>query len=635
MTTSDTPAPANRPSSGTIAVQSWNRDGDKRGRSTDLRILARLWPYVWRRPADLAAAVFFLLLAAAASLSITGGARLLVDRGFGSGRAEGIDRWFLLLAAIAGVMAVASACRFYFVTKIGERVVADLRRDVYAHLLGLSASWFAKVPAGEAISRLTTDAALIETLVGSSVSIALRNIITTLAALVLLAVISPLLTGLLLLLIPAILVPLFALGGRVRRLSTLSQDRVADAASNASEAIEAREIVQAFGREDFAIARFSGAVEAAFAAARRRIRARAFMTALLISLIFGGIAGVLWFGARQVMTDGMSPGALAQFVFLAIFAASGAASLTEVWGDVQRATGAAQRLVEILDTEPAIRAPAHPRRLPDVSGSRQGLGEIIFDNVRFSYPAAEPLPRPGPHPDPAAGPPMAPLAALHGVSFHIKPGENVAIVGPSGAGKSTLFKLLLRFYDCDAGAITMDGVEALGADPREWRQRFAYVSQDAALFSGSASDNIGFGRADAPEAAIRDAAARAEALGFIEAREGGLHAPLGDRARGLSGGERQRLVIARALVREAPVLLLDEATSALDSRNEQLVQKALSEAMTGRTTLVIAHRLATVLRADRILVMDNGRIVEEGPHTDLVARNGLYARLASLQFAPP
>ena len=607
------PEPYGRPNRGALVTQGWSKAADKRPTSRNIGVLTRLLPYILSKPLDLAAALFFLALAAAATLGLTFVMRLLVDRGLSSGVAHDIDLYFLLLGGVALIMAVSSAVRFFYVTKIGERVVADLRRDVYAHLLTLSPSFFHGARGGEAISRLTTDAAQIENLVGSAASIALRNLVVVAATLVLLVVISPLLAGFLLLLIPGILIPLFAMGGRVRKLSTVSQDKIAAAASQATETLDAIETVQAFGREDYARNAFSRAIDATFEAARRRIRMRAWLTAFMISFIFCGISGVLWFGAHQVLHNAMTPGALTQFVFLSIVAASGMAALAEVWGDVMRATGATERLMEILATPPDIVSPAAP--VPIVL-PQSGSGPIIrFQRLSFHYPQAQGL------------------TALRELSFEIEPGELVALVGPSGAGKSTIFKLLLRFYDPDEGQIFLGNTEARQADPKVWRRHFASVSQDASLFTGSARSNIQFGNLSADEEAILTAAKRAEAWPFIDAREQKLDSPLGERARGLSGGERQRLVIARALVRDAPILLLDEATSALDAENERLVQKALEEARKGRTTLVIAHRLATVKQADRILVLDGGRLVETGTHTSLIAQEGLYAHLAKLQFA--
>jgi ATP-binding cassette, subfamily B, bacterial len=600
--------PDGRPGRGAVFAESVERDGEKRGKSRNLRPLARLWPYVLRRPVDLFFALVFLGLAAGTTLMLPLAARQLVDQGFSSGNILDVNERFGFIFLIVGVMAISSAARFYFVTKIGERVVADLRADVYDHLVGLSPGFFGRLRTGEALSRLTTDATLIETLVGSSASVALRNIIMLIGALAMLLAVNVKLTLALLLIVPAILVPIFVFGRQVRTLSTLAQDRVADASANASETLDAIETVQAFGREGLARKTFRDSVEAAFAAARKRILARSLMTAIVIAMVFGGVAIVLWLGAQSVMRGEVTAGALTQFVFLSVLAATGAGALAEVWGDVQKAAGATQRLAEILEERPEIAAPANPVGMPDPP-----RGEVRFDEVRFAYPGSDGR------------------KSLNGLSFHVNPGETVALVGPSGAGKSTVFKLLLRFYDPQSGAVLVDDVEALAADPGEWRARFSYVAQDSPLFTGSAADNVRFARADASDDAVRGALKRARADDFILDR-GGMTEGLGDRGKRLSGGERQRIAVARALVRNAPILLLDEATSALDAENEAAVQAALAEARKGRTTLVIAHRLATVLEADRILVMDGGRIVEEGRHEDLIAKGGLYARFAALQF---
>jgi len=608
----DTPASRvveDRPSRGAVQAELTADAAAKRGRSSDLRPLTRLIPYIQRRPKDVAAAAIFLILAAAATLALPVAARALVDRGFATATPQAVNQWFLLLVAVALCMAVFSASRFYFVTKLGERVVADLRADVYDRLIGLSPSYFARVRTGEALSRLTVDATLIESLVGSSASIAIRNLVMLAGGLSMMVVTSLKLTFMVLLIIPLVLVPLFTIGRRVRALSTSAQDRVAEAAAEASESLDAVETVQAFGREDYARSRFRQAIETSFAAARRRIAARSLMTAVAIAIVFCGISFVLWEGTRSVLANSMTPGALTQFVILSVLTGSGVGALAEVWGDVQKAAGATQRLSEILDEVPEIAAPAQV-----VSFPAEAPGHVSFKDVAFAYPSD------------------GERSALKGISFEVKPGQTVAIVGPSGAGKSTLFKLLLRYYDPSAGAIEVDGIDARDTDPIAWRHRFAYVSQNPDLFTGTAMDNILFGNEGATSDMAQDAARRAEAEPFILARLGGYDKAIGDRGRALSGGERQRLAIARALVRDAPVLLLDEATSALDAENERLVQKAFDEAMANRTTLVIAHRLATVQRADWIIVLDDGKVAEQGTHSELVAQGGLYAHLAKLQF---
>jgi ATP-binding cassette, subfamily B, bacterial len=602
-------AQKDRPSPGALQRDLNAEAAAKRARTSDLRPLTRLFPYLAKRPLDLAAAGLFLLLAAGATLALPLAARGLVDKGLASATPDMVNRWFLTLMGVALCMALFSAARFYFVTKLGERVVADLRGDVYNRLIGLSPSYFARVRTGEALSRLTVDATLIESLVGSSASIALRNSVMLVGGLAMMLTTSVKLTGMVLLIIPAVLVPIFLIGRQVRKLSTTAQDKVAEASAQASESLDAVETVQAFGQEDYARARFGEAVEASFAAAKRRIAARSLMTAVAIAIVFCGIALVLWDGTRMVMGEEMTAGALTQFVFLAVLIGSGVGALAEVWGDVQKAAGATLRLSEILDEVPDIAAPQNPVTLP-----KAPQGQVRFTDVAFAYPT---------DPD---------RSALKGVTFEVKPGETVAIVGPSGAGKSTLFKLLLRYYDPARGAITLDGIGARDVDPRDWRAQFAYVSQNPDLFTGTALDNILFGNSNASVAQAQSAAAQAEAAPFIEARLGGYDKPIGDRGRALSGGERQRLAIARALVRDAPVLLLDEATSALDAENERLVQKAFDEAMATRTTLVIAHRLATVQRADRIIVLDKGVVAEQGTHAALIAQGGIYAHLANLQF---
>ena len=492
---------------------------------------------------------------------------------------------------------------------LGERVVADIRRDVFSHVTRLSPAFFDTAQSGEIVSRLAADTTQVKSAVGATASVALRNVILGFGAVAMMVVTSPKLSGIVIAAIPVVVLPLVAFGRSVRRKSRLAQDTLADATAYASEQIGAVRTLQAFTNEKLVASRFSAAVEAAFEAARASIFARSFLTFFAIFTIFSSVVAVLWFGSRDVLEGTLSPGTLGQFLLYSVFAAGALGALSEVWGELSQAAGAAERLTEILAERPAILPPARPKPLPARSG-----GAIDFDDVSFSYPA---------RPD---------RAAVHGLSFSVRPGETVAIVGPSGAGKSTVFSLILRFYDPESGAIRIDGVDLREADPAAVRARMAVVPQDVTIFSASARDNIGFGRPGATAAEIEAAAKAALADEFILRLEKGYDSPVGERGVTLSGGQRQRMAIARALLRDAPILLLDEATSALDAASETLVQEALEHLMAGRTTLVIAHRLATVLKADRILVMEDGRIVEEGTHKSLVARGGVYAGLARLQF---
>lgn len=606
-----TDSPDGRPSDGAVLAGELRQAGQRRPKSKNLGPLARLGPFIKAHWTDAATAVVFLLISTSATLGMTAAARAVVNKGFARGGSiDAVNHYFLILGGVALVLAAASALRFYFVTKIGERVVADLRQALYAHVLKLDQAFFLNLRTGEVLSRMTTDITLIENLVGTTASLALRNLLAMIGAVIMLAFVSPRLTLYVLCLVPLVIAPMFLFGRRVRRLSIDAQDRFADAVAYAGETLDALDTIQAFGREVRASGRFSQAVELAFNVSRQRFGARAWMTFMVIVLVFGGIAGVLWLGAHAVIAGTMSGGALVQFVLLAVVAAGGVGVLGEVWGEVQKGAGAMERIAEILDARPSIAAPAVPIALPVPP-----RGEIAFEDVTFHYPGRDDLP------------------ALKDFTMRIARGERVALVGPSGAGKSTVLRLLLRFYDPQSGVVRVDGVDLTQTDPAEARARMALVAQEAGLLSGSAMDNIRFGREEATPDEVRMAARAAQAEGFIDALSGGFDSAVGERAKTLSGGQRQRLALARALVRDAPILLLDEATSALDAENERLVQKALDEAMEGRTTLVIAHRLATVLRADRILVMDQGRVVEEGRHADLVAKGGLYARLARLQFS--
>jgi ATP-binding cassette subfamily B protein len=579
------------------------------GRGSNLRPLASLLPYVRRYRGRALAALTALVLAALTTLIVPVAVRRMIDFGFTARGLALIDSYFLVMIGVVAVLAVSSALRYYLVTTLGERVVADLRGDVFAHLTSLSPAFFDEAKTGEVISRLTADTTQVKAAAGTSISIALRNFVLFIGAGAMMVVTSPRLSAFVLAAIPLIVLPLYAFGRAVRRRARLAQDTLADASSYAAELIGAVRVLQAFTDERLGIARFRDAVERAFSAARDSIRARALLTAVAIFLVATSVVVVLWIGAQDVLAAKMTPGRLGQFILYAVLAAGALGSLSEIGGEVAQASGAAERLFEILAVKPAIVAPAHPLVLP-----QPPRGEAAFAEVRFSYPTRERLP------------------TLRGVTFDVWQGEKLAIVGPSGAGKSTIFHLLLRYYDPTAGRITFDGVRLSDLDPAALRARIALVPQDSVMFAASVADNIRFGRPDASDAAVRRAAEHAHAAAFIAALPQGFDTPVGERGITLSGGQRQRIAIARAILRDAPLLLLDEATSSLDAESETHVAAALATLMRERTTIVIAHRLATVLSCDRILVMDDGRIVEEGTHQTLAVAGGLYARLAKLQF---
>ncbi len=571
--------------------------------------MLRLFPYLWTYRRVLFGASLALVIAAAATLSLPVALRHMIDAGFSPQQTEQIDRVFLALFAVAGVMAAATALRYYLVTWIGERLVADIRAAVYRHVLSMSPEFFEVTRTGEVLSRLTTDTTLIQTVIGSSVSIILRNILLFCGGLVMLMVTSSQLTLMILLLIPLVLVPILVFGRRVRRLSRDSQDRVADTSSMAQEVLSAMTTVQAYHREAHEQQRFTRAVEAAFQTALRRIRSRAILTLLAILLMFGAIVLVLWFGAQAVIEGRMSGGELGQFLMYALFTGGAIAALSESWGEVQRAAGATERLLELLDTPVALKLAAQPQPLPAAL-----QGRVRFERVDFAYPA---------HPE---------KAVLKDFSLDIQPGETVALVGPSGAGKSTVFQLLLRYYDVQKGRILLDETDIAQCELGHLREHLAIVPQEPVLFADTAMENIRYGRLNASDEEVMAAARHASADEFIRQQPQAYASYLGERGVRLSGGQKQRLAIARALLKDAPIVLLDEATSALDAESEQAVQLALDELTHNRTSLVIAHRLATVRRADRIIVMQAGQVVAVGTHAELVAQDGLYARLARLQF---
>ena len=569
--------------------------------------LRGLLPFLRPHRPLLASWLAALALSSGATLTLPVAVKYMIDEGFGAG--QSVDKWFALMLLVAVVLALATAARFYFVSLLGERVIADLRRTLYGHLLSLDQAFFERTRTGELLSRLSADTELLRSVVGSSMSVALRSGITVVGSAVMLAVTSPRLAMYALLGIPLVVLPMVLSGRRVRGVAKDSQDRVADANARAGETLGAMHTVQSYAREDYERERFGDAVTVSLGAARRRIRLQAMLTAIVVVLVFGSITAVLWIGAKNVVSGELTPGTLGQVLLYAMLGAGSVGALTEVWAEVQRAAGGMSRINELLLERSLLATPATATPLPAPL-----QGRIQMQGVGFHYPT---------RPD---------TAALQDFSLTVEPGETVALVGPSGAGKSTVFQLLLRFHDPEAGRITLDGVDLRELEPEVLRRQVALVPQDPVIFGTTARENIRYGRLEADAAQIEAAARSAEAHDFLVDLPQGYDSELGERGARLSGGQQQRLAIARALLKDAPVLLLDEATSALDAQSERAVQQALERLMQGRTTLVIAHRLATVLQADRIVVMDKGRIVAQGTHAQLLAQGGLYAELARLQF---
>ncbi|MGV8941661.1 MAG: ABC transporter transmembrane domain-containing protein [Lysobacter sp.] len=571
--------------------------------------LRTLWPFVQKHRGLFIGWLVALACSSAATLSLPVAFKTMIDQGFAQGGGGAIDRAFMLLFAVAVALALATAARFFFVSLLGERVVADLRERLYSHLITLDAGFHDRSRSGELVSRLTADAELLRGVIATSMSVALRSLVTFIGSIAMLFVSSPHLAAYALIGIPLAVLPIVVGGRRLKKISRASQDRVADANTLANETLGAVSTVQAHVREPYELGRFRAALKIAVATARRRIQAQAWVTAIAIMLVFGAITLVLWSGAHDVVDGRMSAGTLGQFVLYALIGGGSVGSLAEVWNEVQRASGGMGRISELLEETSAVTAPEHPQALP-----HPVRGELAMDRVTFHYPM---------RPD---------QAALMDFSLHVRPGETVALVGPSGAGKSTVLSLLLRFHDPRSGTVTVDGIDIRQLDPAQLRGAMALVSQQPSIFATTARDNIRYGRLEASDAEVEAAVRAAHATDFIEALPEGLDTELGERGARLSGGQQQRIAIARALLKDAPILLLDEATSALDAQSERAVQQALDTLMEGRTTVVIAHRLATVLKADRIIVLDHGRVVAEGSHEQLLAQGGLYAELAKLQF---
>lgn len=588
-----------------LTVRAESNDQNTKGRVSSL---AMVWPYLKTYRKRVAMAVVALIAAAGTTLAVPMAVRRMIDFGFSSENGALIDQYFAMLVVLVGFLAAASAGRYYFVTWLGERVVSDIRRDVFAHVMRLHAAFFDTAKSGEIVSRLTADTTQIKSVVGSSISVALRNFFLFIGAVIMMVITSPKLSLLVLAAIPLVVLPMVAFGRSVRKRSRAAQDTLADATAYAAEAIGAVRTLQSFTGETRAAGRFGQAVDAAFDAAIAAVGARAALTAFAIFMVFASVVAVLWYGSQDLLAGNITPGALSQFVLYSVFAAGALGALSQVWGEVAQAAGAAERLGELLAIRPEIAAPKTPKTIEQVSGA------VSFNSVSFFYPGT-----------PEAG-------ILDQVSFEVSPGETVAIVGPSGAGKSTLFSLLTRAYDTTGGSVTVDDVDVRDVVPEDLRKHLAIVPQETLIFGASVAENIGLGNPEAAMSAIVDAAKAARADEFIAKMTNGYETIVGERGVTLSGGQRQRIAIARAILKDAPVLLLDEATSALDAESETLVQHALEQLMEGRTTLVIAHRLATILKADRILVMEDGRVVETGTHASLKKQNGLYARLAHLQF---